>query len=443
MHSARSGIVARTDAAERGGAMPSPASPATAPAAPESRITLIDALRGSALAGLFFVHCVEHFELARYPQNQSPLLKQLDGWTNDTAFFLFSGKAYAIFAMMFGVSFMLILQSWTKKGIDVRTRFPWRLLILGALGYLNALVYSGDILLVLAILGLPLVFLYRLPDKVLGWLAVLFLLQIPNAWEALRCIVQPAYAPAAPLHWNLYNEVCQAQAESSLPDLLRLLAWKGQGVRLLFTYETGRYTQMLGLFLCGLLIGRHHLFENATAARRLAWRALILGIVGFALFQPLKSMLADWGVTGMRGYYVSTWLGAYCNLAQMAVWVGGFVLLYLGGWRRALDWFVPLGRMSLTAYVTQAMFFVPFFYGYGLGLYRHLGQFHSVLCGLAFIVVQTAVAKLWLRHFQYGPLEWLWRAGTNRTFRTPFRRRAQVAAAVPEAPASELAGARD
>jgi hypothetical protein len=138
------------------------------------------------------------------------------------------------------------------------------------------------------------------------------------------------------------------------------------------------------------------------------------------LFQPLKSMLADWGVTGMRGYYVSTWLGAYCNLAQMAVWVGGFVLLYLGGWRRALDWFVPLGRMSLTAYVTQAMFFVPFFYGYGLGLYRHLGQFHSVLCGLAFIVVQTAVAKLWLRHFQYGPLEWLWRAGTNRTFRTPF-----------------------
>jgi uncharacterized protein len=92
MHSARSGIVARTDAAERGGAMPSPASPATAPAAPESRITLIDALRGSALAGLFFVHCVEHFELARYPQNQSPLLKQLDGWTNDTAFFLFSGR---------------------------------------------------------------------------------------------------------------------------------------------------------------------------------------------------------------------------------------------------------------------------------------------------------------------------------------------------------------
>jgi uncharacterized protein len=108
-----------------------------------------------------------------------------------------------------------------------------------------------------------------------------------------------------------------------------------------------------------------------------------------------------------------------------------------------LDWFVPLGRMSLTAYVTQALFFVPFFYGYGLGLYRHLGQFHSVLCGLAFIVVQTAVAKLWLRHFQYGPLEWLWRAGTNRTWRTPFRRRAQVAAAVPDAPASELAGARD
>ena len=424
--------------------MPSPASPATVPAVPESRITLIDALRGSALAGLFFVHCVEHFELALYPENQTPLMKLLDAWTNSTAFFLFSGKAYAIFAMMFGVSFMLLLQSWTKKGIDVMTHFPWRLCLLGAFGYLNALVYSGDILLVLAVLGLPLVLIYRLPDKVLGWLAVLFLLQIPNAWQAGYCLLHPDFVPAQPLHWALFGVVRQTQAEGSLGDLVTLLSGRGQMMRLLFTYETGRYLQMLGLFVCGLLIGRHHLLEHAAVARRFAWRALILGIVGFAVFLPLKLMLPEWGVTGMRAYVVSNWLGAYANLAQMAIWVGGFVLLYLhGGWRRALDWFVPLGRMSLTVYVTQALFFAPFFYGYGLGLYRHLGQFHSVLCGLAFIVVQTAIAKLWLRYFQYGPLEWLWRAGTMRTWKTPFWRRAQVAAAVPGVPLSELAGARD
>ena len=107
------------------------------------RISLIDALRGSALVGLFAVHCVEHFELTLYPENRSALMLQLDTWANSTAFFLFSGKAYAIFAMMFGVSFMLLLQSWSRRGIDVFTRFPWRLALLAAFGYLNGNCCDG------------------------------------------------------------------------------------------------------------------------------------------------------------------------------------------------------------------------------------------------------------------------------------------------------------
>lgn len=370
------------------------------------------------------VHCVEHFELSLYPETASPLMKQLDGWTNSTAFFLFSGKAYAIFAMMFGVSFMLLLQSWTRKGIDVTTRFPWRLLLLAAMGYLNGLLYNGDILLVLAILGLPLVFIYRLPDKVLGWLALVLLLQIPNAWQAISCLAHPEIAPTQPIHWGIYGKVREVAAHGSWWEMLRTNLGSGQAVRLWFTLETGRHTQMLGLFVAGLLLGRHHLLENASAARRFAWRALILGAVAFVILYPVKPMLADWGVTGLREYYVSTWIGAYASLAQMAIWVGGFILIYLhGAGRRLLDFFAPLGRMSLTCYVTQALFFVPFFYNYGLGLYRQLGQFHSELIGIAFIVVQTWLAHLWLRRFHYGPLEWLWRAGTIRSWQTPFRRR--------------------
>ena len=170
--------------------MASPDSPA-APGPAAERISLIDALRGSALVGLFAVHCVEHFELTLYPENRSALMQQLDTWCNDGAFFLFSGKAYAIFAMMFGVSFMLLLQSWSRRGIDVFTRFPWRLTLLAAFGYLNGILYSGDILLVLALLGLPLVLIYRLPDKVLGWLAALLLLQIPTAVYAIHCLRSP------------------------------------------------------------------------------------------------------------------------------------------------------------------------------------------------------------------------------------------------------------
>ncbi len=409
--------------------------------APEERIALIDALRGSALAGLFLVHCVEHFELSLYPEDAPPLLQRLDAWTHSAAFFLFSGKAYAIFALMFGVSFMLLLQSWTRQGVDVRTRFPWRLLLLGAMGYLNGILYNGDILLVLAILGLPLVLLHRLPDKVLGWLAFLLLLQLPNAWKAVGCLLHPEIEPWEPVHWGIYGRVREIAAHGSLWDMVRTNLGDGQAVRLWFTLETGRYTQMLGLFTVGLLLGRHHLMENPAAARRLGWRALILGGVGFLVLYPLGPLLDGWGVTGLRGYYVSTWLNAYSGLAQMAVWVGGFIVLYLHpGWRRWLEHFAPLGRMSLTGYVAQALFFVPLFYNYGLGLYRHLGQFYSELIGVAFIMGHLWAARLWLRHFHYGPLEWLWRAATIRSWRTPFRRRA---AALTPQPADTPALAMD
>jgi uncharacterized protein len=99
------------------------------------------------------------------------------------------------------------------------------------------------------------------------------------------------------------------------------------------------------------------------------------------------------------------------------------VLLY--GWaraRRVLALLVPYGRMSLTGYVTQAAAGVPFFYGFGLGMYRHVGPFMAVGFGLAVFVVQLAFAHWWLARYTQGPLEWLWRAATLRTLRLPLRR---------------------
>jgi uncharacterized protein len=40
---------------------------------------------------------------------------------------------------------------------------------------------------------------------------------------------------------------------------------------------------------------------------------------------------------------------------------------------------------------------------------------------LAVWTLQLAVSPIWLRHFQYGPLEWLWRSMTYLQ-RAPFRR---------------------
>ena len=51
-------------------------------------------------------------------------------------------------------------------------------------------------------------------------------------------------------------------------------------------------------------------------------------------------------------------------------------------------------------------------FGWGLGQLGHIRSSYLVLLGLAVIVLQTVFSKLWLKHFRFGPLEWLWRCGT-------------------------------
>ena len=121
------------------------------------RIAVIDALRGFALMGLFLVHSIELFEL--YWQNP------VDSKVHDIIFFLFAGKAYAIFAMLFGISFFIIMDKQAQKGVDFRLRFAWRLALLFGMGTLNSMVYSGEVLQVLAGYGFFLILAYRIPNK--------------------------------------------------------------------------------------------------------------------------------------------------------------------------------------------------------------------------------------------------------------------------------------
>ncbi len=393
------------------------------PTEPSTRIEIIDALRGSALLGILLVHSVEHWDFLRYPEHAPAWLTALDGQTHDIAFFLFGGKAYAIFAMMFGVSFYLILERWSQRGINFRGRFLWRLGVLAIFGYLHGIIYCGDILLVLAVLGAPLVFLYKLGNRTLVWMSVLLVLQIPSLWQVGRVLFETGYQPSQPYHWQIYGQLFGVYSHGSFLDVCATNLWQGQLSRIWWTIETGRYTQMMGLFVWGLLIGRSRVFADPARSVRLGRCALCWGLIGFAILYPVKSQLGAWGLKDLSRYETDNLVSSYCNLAQLAIWAGGFVLLYQWTKARAvLCLLVPYGRMSLTCYVTQALVGVPFFYGYGLALYRHMGQFYSILYGGAFFVMQCTLAHYWLKCFLYGPLEWLWRSCTFLTFATPMRR---------------------
>jgi uncharacterized protein len=78
--------------------------------------------------------------------------------------------------------------------------------------------------------------------------------------------------------------------------------------------------------------------------------------------------------------------------------------------------------MSLTNYVSQAIVGVILFYGFGVGLYYYLGAIWSLFAGLIFFILQLVISNYWMKHYYYGPLEWLWRALTFMNFNLKFKR---------------------
>lgn len=373
-----------------------------------SRIEMVDALRGFALLGLFLVHCLERFEL--YWLAPAP-----DPWF-DWVMALFAGKSFAIFALLFGFGFATIMANERGRGGDFAWRFAWRLVLLLAFGTAHVFFYRGDILQVLAIIGLLLIPFDRIrSDRLLLVLAALAFLQLPlwlRWWAAGH---GAEWTVAAPLYftWGDLQTLAEGSAIAVALDNL------GPGTvgKWSFYLETGRVTEIAGLFLAGMVLHRRRLFLDA-AQHRGTW--LAIAAVSGVLWGLANAAPAAFGTEAQR--QSADWLLAQArNLPAMAFQVGVFVLLWQSPVRRLLATLALAGRMTLTLYIGQSILGVLLFYGYGLDLWDKVSNAEAVLWGIAAFAVQMAMAAWWFRRFRYGPLEWLWRAGTRTTLAVPFR----------------------
>ncbi len=386
-----------------------------------ARSELIDSLRGFALLGICLVHCMEYFEL--YWINQDPT------FLHNLVFFLFAGKSYAIFAMMFGLSFFIIMDNQARKGVNFTSRFAWRLLILLIIGYLHTLFYLGDILSVLGVIGLSLLFVQGLNNRWLLLLAILCLLQLPFYYQFYAALNNWPGANDAPAHWAMFKDVYGSIEKSGFIELVKLNAWDGLEAKWTFFIESGRGLQLIGLFLVGLLLGRIGFFthpEQFSSARK---TSLIIALAATAALYAAEKHLSDLPATvfqeqGMAKMYLTNIINSYLSTAVMASLVLVFMQLYF--WQRDKNYLkalAPCGRISLSIYLAQSFVGVPLFYPYGLGWYKTIGQTNSLLFGLAFYAVLMIIAHWWVKRFYYGPVEWLWRSATYMTTRVPFRRR--------------------
>jgi uncharacterized protein len=73
-----------------------------------------------------------------------------------------------------------------------------------------------------------------------------------------------------------------------------------------------------------------------------------------------------------------------------------------------------VGRMALTNYILHSIICMVLFTGVGFGLVNELSRANLYLVVLAIWVFQIYFSGYWLKRYQAGPLEWLWRSATYK-----------------------------
>lgn len=377
------------------------------------RLQLVDALRGFAIVSIMLLHNIEHFDFYYTPESLPAWMVVVDKWIWDVLFFLFSGKSYAIFALLFGFTFYIQMSRQQQRGADFGGRFAWRMFLLLLFGVVNTAFYQGDILTQYAVIGLILIPFRKANNLVLIWSAAFLLFQ-PTEW--LRFFVSSAQAdinPGDPASWAYFGKMHTYITGSSFIDTVAGNLSNGKTAVVLWTWENGRVLQTAGLFLLGFYLGRKAYFSDYQSGRKFWWQVFSISLLAFVPMYFLNKSLDTVVDREVLRRPLQTIFGSWTNLAFLGILLSGFVLLYTRKFfKQLVNHLSPIGRMSLSNYILQSIMGSIIYYGFGLGLYRYTGATYSLLIGIALAVLQGLFSKWWMQHHAQGPLETLWHKAT-------------------------------
>jgi len=369
------------------------------PVPPKTRLASVDCLRGLALFGVLAINLETEFRVSIFAQFL-PHAPQ-HGWNGliDSALrLLAAGKAFALFSFLFGAGLAIQHERLAASGRRV-VLLVRRLLALLAFGLIHLLfIWNGDILTEYALAGLFVLPLLWIGTRGLAAAAILCL--------ALY-LVLPLWAwivPIAPAD-VLTAHIAAATRAYGQGGFGEVLAFRFRELPMILPLHLQVLPRTLGLMLLGALLWRSGFFTGGWSQTRYAW-PIASGLVAAGLLLELRPTLI--GLIAPQLSPVLLALG-YAALVVVAVDRGG---------RRWLGWAEPVGRMAFTNYLLQSVAMGFLFYGYGLGLFGQLDLVTGLAIVLALFGAQIVASRLWLAHFRYGPVEWLWRrlmygAGVN------------------------------
>ncbi|TDQ24034.1 DUF418 domain-containing protein [Tenacibaculum caenipelagi] len=412
------------------------------PTVTSERIPSLDFLRGVAILGILFINIESFVYPNPWSSWQYGYESAIDHNTRFWVYFLTQGKFYTMFALLFGVGFVIFMERIQQRvsGIKAMDIYVRRLLWLFIIGVIHAyFIWDGDILYHYAICGLLLLPFRSIANNhlilVLLFLAsFLFLKSYESATKK-----QETYAR--------YVEASnKKETEKTEKDEKLIASWKKRYSKKLSGLSK-KVNAPKPTYWQGLVNSYQHLkvHKGEFYYQSLILSSLIVMIIGMLLFRvgifsDYKTWKYYWLITSLvlviglvvnyTRYYHWTYEDHIPNLSTFKALLFTFpkellgiayVLLLNGIYQKYLKnitfkVFTKIGRTALSNYIFQSVILGFLFYGYGLGMHNGFSRFQLLGFVVAIWSIQILCTILWLKHYQQGPLEFIWRKLTYKSF---------------------------
>jgi uncharacterized protein len=427
--------------------------PRAEPVVGNERFFAVDVLRGFALLGILAMNIVGFGWPV--PAYDDPFRGGgFTGLDRGIWFFnhmFFEMKMMTIFSMLFGAGLVLMDQRAEARGVKIRGVYFRRVFWLLVIGIIHAyLIWWGDILVLYAETGFFLYFFRNLAPRtlvILGISAMLLLAPIVLGFAAasdyIKAAAARAEAPAKPTSRRLgpvervrilvtntlitqARNALRSNPEEQAKDWDKEMAAYRGGYRGIVKYKAiGLLVEHTVYFVLGagffaasrMLIGMGLMKWGVFSAQRSPRFYVWMVALGYGLGLPL--MIFD-AIELIQHKFSTDYFmhgGLFYNVyGSIVVALGHVGLLMLIVKSGALSWLTTrlaeVGRMALSNYLTHSIVCTTLFYGYGFGLFGHVNRTGLAAIVVVIWVIQLLISPIWLKHFRYGPAEWLWRSLT-------------------------------
>jgi uncharacterized protein len=427
-----------------------------APIGHEERISSMDVLRGVALLGILIANVtgmgVPGWDYAVPLGMAKPAFQGAHAHINTIVWFarwlVVEGKMRGLFSMLFGAGAILLISRAEQRGAGARVAdiFLRRNLWLVLFGVLHAyLVWWGDILYFYGLTALIFLFPCRnLKARTLAIAGVCVL--------SVNCLFGPFSGGAAFWDGLLHNRVVAAQAAQkagrALTDEQRtdLQAWEArqqewrpsqQVIQADLAAKRSGYVAVqtenlpevrafekdgfYGLAFCDMLgtmfLGMA-LLKNGFLTAKLSYRTYFVTAAITGLTSVSIVSLATWKAwsSGFDMLTSERWLYFTLDPGRVlgAIAIAAIVMLVVKA--RLFSWLVErlaaVGQTALSNYILTSLMCQFLFVWGPWKLYDQLEYYQLYYVVFAVWIFNLTWSKLWLQHFKFGPLEWIWRSLT-------------------------------